>query len=291
MVSATEGVARGMRGTEATVSAQENFAPTSDERQALSRQAGDTFAAVAADGIVQWWSDGLRPSGVPLASALVPEDARLVPAVLADSLTGPHWLRLMDAQGHGRWMAVLAIPRDDGWLVEFRDVRTLGPAVPQEGGGIADREQVLNEIAWLLSATPRTGKETAVVTCSLEDLPALHAEHGRRVSDEVVTVLLGRISDTLRSGDLVARIDAGQLVVILRGVHDLKGALRVVERIQAEVNEPVLLPIGDIEQSMSAGVTLIQRGESVDSVLDRAEGALELAVQAGANRIITSPPL
>jgi diguanylate cyclase len=111
------------------------------------------------------------------------------------------------------------------------------------------------------------------------------------VSDEVVTVLLGRISDTLRSGDLVARIDAGQLVVILRGVHDLKGALRVVERIQAEVNEPVLLPIGDIEQSMSAGVTLIHRGESVDSVLDRAEGALELAVQAGANRIITSPPL
>ena len=65
----------------------------------------------------------------------------------------------------------------------------------------------------------------------------------------------------------------------------------MVERIQAEVNEPVLLPIGDIEQSMSAGVTLIQRGESVDSVLDRAEGALELAVQAGANRIITSPPL
>lgn len=273
-----------------TVSAQDH-GPTMEEREALSRQAGDTFAAVDASGHVLCWSDDLRPTGIPLAAALVPDDARLLPAVLSDAVTGPHWLRLIDVQGHGRWMAVFAIPRDNGWLVEFRDVRTLGPAVPQEGGGIADRDQVLNEIAWLLSATPRTGKETAVVSCSLEGLSDLQAEHGRQVSDEVMQVLLGRVSDALRSGDLVARIDQAQLVVILRGVHDLKGAVRVAERMQKAVNEPVSMPFGDVEQGMSVGLTLIQRGESVDSVLDRAEGALELAVQAGTNRIITSPPL
>ena len=271
--------------------AREDFAPTGEERRRLARQAGDTFAVVSANGHVEWWSDALRPVGIPLAAAMVSEDARLLPAVLSDDVTGPHWLRLVDAQGHGRWMSVFSIPRDSGWLVEFRDVRTLGPAVSQEGGGIADRDQVLNEIAWLLSATPRTGKETAVVSCSLDDIPTLQDEHGRLVSDEVVEVILGRISDALRSGDLVARIDQTQLVVILRGVHDLKGALRVVERMQKAVNEPVALPFGEVEQAMSVGITLIQRGESVDSVLDRSEGALEMALQGGTNRIITSPPL
>lgn len=271
----------------------QEYAPTIDERQALARQAGDTFAAVDGSGRVQWWSDGLRPIGIPLASALAADDARLLPAVLSDVVNGPHWLRLVDAGGHGRWMSVFAIPRDSGWLVEFRDVRTLGPAagVPQDGGGIADRDQVLNEVAWLLSATPRTGKETAIVACSLEGLAALQAAHGRQVSDEVVQVILGRISDALRSGDLVARIDHAQLVVILRGVHDLKGAVRVAERMQQAVNEPIPMPFGDVEQELAVGLTLITRGESVDSVLDRSEGALELAVQAGANRIITSPPL
>lgn len=277
--------------TEVDVSAHEEFAPSIDERRALARQAGDTFAAVDAKGHVQWWSDGLRPVEIPLASALVPEDSRLLPAVLGDAVSGPHWLRLMDAQGHGRWMSVFAIPRDTGWLVEFRDVRILGPSIPQEGGGIADRDQVLNEIGWLLSATPRTGKETAVVSCSLDDIPTMLEQYGRLVSDEVVSVLLGRVSDALRSGDLVARIDSAQLVIILRGVQDLKSALRVVERIQKGVNEPVTLPFGDVEQSMSVGVTLIQRGESVDSVLDRSEGALEMAVQVGPNRIVTSPPM
>lgn len=270
---------------------QDGFAPTIEELVALGRQAGDTFAAVDARGRVQWWSDGLRPAGIPLAKALVADDARLLPAVLTDVVTGPHWLRLVDAQGHGRWMSVFAIPRDSGWLVEFRDVRTLGPAAPQEGGGIADRDQVLNEIAWLLSATPRTGKETAVVSCCLDDFRALRDEHGRAVSDEVAQVILGRISDALRSGDLVARIGMDQLVVILRGVHDLKGALRVIERVQQAVNEPIDMPFGDVEQGMCVGLTLIQRGESVDSVLDRAEGALEMALQSGDNRIVTSPPM
>lgn len=269
----------------------DNFAPTSEERGRLARQAGDTFAVISANGHVEWWSDGLRPVGIPLAAALVSEDARLLPAVLSDDVTGPHWLRLIDAQGHGRWMSVFSVPRESGWLVEFRDVRTLGPGVPQEGGGIADRDQVLNEIAWLLSATPRTGKETAVVSCSLDDIPALRDEHGRMVSDEVVNVLVGRISDSLRSGDLVARIDQAQLIVILRGVQDLKGALRVVERLHKAVTEPVAMRFGDVEQGMSAGLTLIQRGESVDSVLDRSEGALEMAVQAGPNHIVTSPPM
>ncbi len=278
-------------GTHDDSATADDFAPTAEERQHLCRQAGDTFAVVSANGHVDWWSDGLRPVGIPLAAALVSDDARLIPAVLSDDVTGPHWLRLIDAQGHGRWMSVFSVPRESGWLVEFRDVRTLGPAVPQEGGGIADREQVLNEIGWLLSATPRTGKETAVVSCSLDDIPALHEQHGRMVSDEVVQVLLGRISDALRSGDLVARIDQAQLVVILRGVHDLKGALRVVERMQKSVNEAITLAFGDVEQGMSVGLTLIQRGESVDSVLDRSEGALEMAVQAGPNRIITSPPM
>jgi len=278
---------------EDTVDAYEEFAPTSAQRQALAHQAGDIYAAVDADGRTLWWSDERLTVGTPLAAALACDDARLLSTVLTNAATGPHWLRLTDPAGYGRRMAVFAVPRDNGWLVEFRDVRALGPTAgsPEQGGGIADREQVLNEVAWLLSATPRTGKETAIVSCSLDGLPGIRQEYGPAVSDEVVQVIIGRISDSLRSGDLVARIDETQLIVILRGVHDLKGGVRVVERMQKTVNEPIPLSFGDLEQDMCAGVTLISRGESVDSVLDRSEGALELARQAGLNRIVTSPPL
>lgn len=269
------------------------FQAAPDEWAAIRARAGDVHADVSSDGIVRWWSDGVRPAGGLLADSLANDDGRLLGAVLTDVVTGPHWLRLLDANGHGRWMAVVAVPRPEGWLVEFRDVRALGPAagVPDQRGGVADRDQVLNEVTWLLSATPRTGKETAIVTCELTDLSSIDRSYGRLASEEVVEVVIGRISDTLRSGDLVARIAPERLIVILRGVHDLKGAVAVVTRLQEIIAEPIPLDAGEVAQVMSAGVTLISRGESVDSVLERSEGALDLAVHAGPSRVVTSPPM
>ncbi|HAN72763.1 MAG TPA: hypothetical protein DCQ36_14390 [Actinobacteria bacterium] len=269
------------------------FEATAEEWAAIRTRAGDVHADVASDGTVRWWSDGTHVAGGRLADALANDDGRLLGAVLKDVVTGPHWLRLLDANGHGRWMAVLSVPRPDGWLVEFRDVRALGPAagVPDHRGGVADRDQVLNEVTWLLSATPRTGKETAIVTCELTDLGAIDRAHGRLASEEVMEVVIGRISDTLRAGDLVARIAPERLIVILRRVHDLKGAVAVVKRLQEIIAEPIPLEAAEVEQVMSVGVTLISRGESVDSVLERSEGALDLAVHAGPSRVMTSPPL
>jgi GGDEF domain-containing protein len=264
-----------------------------DEWAALSSCAGDIQAHVAADGRVTWWSDDVHPVGLPLTGALVPDDARLLGAVLAEDATGPHWLRLRDAQGHGRWMAVFAVPRADGWIVQFRDVRTLGPSagMPQQNGVLADREQLLHEVAWLLSATPRTGKETAVVTCELTDLASVVKEQGRLAGEEVMEVAVGRIADSLRSGDLVARLDANRLLMVLRGVHDLAGAVEVLKRLQEVLAEPIVLAESEAQQSMAAGVTLISAGESAESVLNRSAGALDLALHAGGDRVITSPPL
>lgn len=275
------------------MSTHEGLEPTPAEREQLGRVAGDIHAVVSADTTVLWWSDDVHPVGIALRDALAGDDGRLLPAVLAEIPTGPHWLRLLDAAGHGRWMAVLAVPRDHGWLLEFRDVRTLGPAagIPQQHGAIADREQMINEVAWLLSSTPRTGKETAVVTCELTDLAAVTRAHGRLASEEVIEVVSGRISDSLRSGDLVARTDVNRLLVLLRGVHDLKNAVEVVGRLQEAVTEPIVLDDGEVEQTLTAGATLISRGESVDSVLERSAGALELALSAGPGRVVTSPPL
>jgi diguanylate cyclase (GGDEF)-like protein len=155
----------------------------------------------------------------------------------------------------------------------------------------ADREQVLNEVAWLLSATPRTGKEIAVASCDLDDLDFVNEEYGREVGDEVIRIVTGRISDALRSGDLVARLEDDQLLVVLRGVHHLRGAIRVANKIRVAVEDPISLPVGEIVQTISVGVTLISRGESVDSVLERAEGAMAMAKDAGCNTVMSSPPI
>jgi len=259
----------------------------------LSQQAGDVLAVVAADGRVTWWSDDIHPVGLPLSGALVPDDARLLGALLSDHATGPQWLRLRDAQGQGCWVAALATPCAEGWVVQFRDMRGLSPVfvMPHQNGVLTDREQLLHEVAWLLTATPRSGTETAVVTCELTQLPEVTRTHGRLASEEVVEVVMGRISDSLRSGDRVARLDAARVLMVLRGVRDLRDSVEVLARVQDVMSEPIALPDGDVLEPLAAGITLVSWGESADSVLSRSAEALELALQAGPGRVITSPPM
>ncbi len=243
-----------------------------------------------------WSSDGSVRPGVALADAFADEDADAVTALLATLPAGPAWARLRSADDGPRWVGVLSAPHPEGgWLLQLRESRQLDPTTPggvaTAGAGAADREHVLNEVAWLLSATPRTGREIAVASCDLDDFEFVNEDHGREAGDEILRIVTGRISDALRSGDLVARLEDDQLLVVLRGVHHLRGAIRVANKIRAAVEDPIVMPFGEIVQTVSIGVTLISRGESVDSVLERAEGAMAMAKEAGRNTVMSSPPI
>ena len=271
-----------------------------DALATLSEAAGDINAVVSPDGICLWSTGGALRAGVAIADAFVADDAVAVGALLAAQPAGPAWVRLRAADDGTRWVCALSAPdASGGWTLQLRDAHQLDPtargAEPAKGRdavtGLPDREQVLNEVAWLLSATPRTGKEIAVASCDLDDFAFINEEYGRDAGDEVLRIVTGRISDSLRSGDLVARLEDDQLLVVLRGVHHLRGAIRVANKLRAAVEDPIAMPFGDLVQTVSVGVTLISRGESVDSVLERAEGAMSMAKDAGRNTVMSSPPI
>jgi diguanylate cyclase (GGDEF)-like protein len=261
----------------------------------LSAQAGDVHLLVTTDLMCLWSSDGSVRPGVMLADAFAAEDADAVTALLATLPAGPVWARLRSAEDGPRWVGVVSAPHPEGgWVLQLRESRQLDPTTPggsAAGSGTHDREHVLNEVAWLLSATPRTGREIAVASCDLDDFEFVNEDYGREAGDEILRIVTGRISDALRSGDLVARLEDDQLLVVLRGVHHLRGAIRVANKIRAAVEDPIVMPFGEVVQTVSIGVTLISRGESVDSVLERAEGAMAMAKEAGRNTVMSSPPI
>jgi diguanylate cyclase (GGDEF)-like protein len=268
----------------------------------LSVRADDLIVMVDGTGTCVWSSaDGAGLVGRVLQDAFHPDDAVLVSSLLSQEAAGPAWLRLHTDPQEVRWLSAIGVPRTDsqGWVLQLRapshrDPLTLGSADVSgldETTGMVGRERALNEVAWLLSATPRTGKEIAVACCGLDGFAVVNEQLGREVGDEVLRVLSGRISDALRSGDLVARLDGDRLLIVLRGVHHLRGAIRVANKVRAVVEDPIPLPGGDLVQTVSIGVTLISRGESVDSVLNRAEGAMSMAKESGRNLVMSSPPI
>jgi diguanylate cyclase (GGDEF)-like protein len=269
---------------------------SASEWRALSDRELDLVVTVDSDGIC---TSCVRTEwvGQPLSDVLSSNDPRALDAILTDGRSAPVWVHVREGATE-QWMHAESVPRESGgWVVQFRELRQMD--LPHLDGhhevdtvtGLSSHERALDEIAFLLSATPRTGKEIAVACCGLDQFTELNARIGSIGADEVLKIVAGRIGDALRSGDLVARYEGDQFLVLLRGVHHLRGAIRVANKIRAVVEDPITLADGEIEQTMSVGVTLISRGESVYSVLERAKGALALAKASGRNTVMSSPPI
>jgi diguanylate cyclase (GGDEF)-like protein len=272
--------------------------PTGEELTALSARARDVHVVVDEARMCRWSSADVPRTGAPVTDAFRAEDGVAVTGLFADDAQGPAVVRLSEEADGGRWVAAVSVPRRaGGWLLQLRDAHQLDPstsvttAAQDAEAGPVGRERALAEVGWLLSATPRTGREIAVASCGLDEFALLNDRLGPDAGDEVLRIVRRRISGALRSGDVVARLDGDQFLVVLRGVHHLRGAIRVANKIRAAVEDPIELSGAEIVQTVSVGVTLISRGESVDSVLERAEGAMAMAKDAGRNTVMSSPPI
>ncbi len=268
----------------------------SGDAVALARQAGDVIVAVGPDRTVTWVSTPDVPVGAAADTLVDSRDRDLLEGLLTEAPAGPVLLRMAGAGS--RAVSAVAVPRDDGWLIQLRRPRpAVGRATDNAWRGhgersIASGEEALDELAWLLSATPRTGKEIAVVAFDLDDFAAVGARHGETVSEEVLGVVSDRVVDAVRSGDLVARLTDDQFLVVLRGVHHLRGSIRVANKIRAAVEDPITVSAGaGVVQTASVGVTLVSLGESVDAVLERVGAAVAMAKAVGGNVVRSDPPI
>jgi len=103
-----------------------------------------------------------------------------------------------------------------------------------------------------------------------------------------------RLSDSLRAGDLLARVGGEEFLVVLPDA-DLATARTIAERLCAVVQErPIALPgAGSLTVTVSIGLAISNRGEAPQieaavEVVDRADRALLVAKAGGRNQVTIS---
>jgi diguanylate cyclase (GGDEF)-like protein len=111
---------------------------------------------------------------------------------------------------------------------------------------------------------------------------------GHAAGDEVLRVMADRIRRCLRStDDLGARVGGDELLVVLHGVQDLQNAVTVAEKLRASAAEPIPIPGGTVNTTVSIGVTLARPGEKTEALVARADDAMYRAKQTGRNQVIS----
>ena len=159
------------------------------------------------------------------------------------------------------------------------------PALPDALNGLGLRAQVVSVLDAILKDEPISGKTTACLVVQFDDIDQILDRHGRAAQTEVHTRSAERICATLRTGDLVARLEGGGFAIALAPVRrlDLETVVQMAARLQSAINVPISLNAQRLYVSASVGFCLAQRAPEPrgKALLDAAQIAADEAARHG----------
>jgi two-component system, cell cycle response regulator len=148
-------------------------------------------------------------------------------------------------------------------------------AFTDELTGVPNRRHILKLAASALTDPRRHSQPVSFVLLDLDHFKKINDTHGHAGGDAVLRHFCEHTQSHLRSGQAMGRLGGEEFLLLLPGT-ELADACTALDRVR-----DTLEPHGGIAYTFSAGVAQARQGDSVDTVLERADRALYLSKQRG----------
>jgi polar amino acid transport system substrate-binding protein len=129
----------------------------------------------------------------------------------------------------------------------------------------------------------RTGDVFSLAMVDVDYFKSVNDNYGHQVGDEVISNIAKLIKDSIRKVDTVGRWGGEEFLIISPYTQNY-GMNISVEKIRRNIQEHHFDKVG--ERTVSIGVANYQKGDTVDSLLKRADDALYQAKRSGRNRVV-----
>jgi diguanylate cyclase (GGDEF)-like protein len=154
--------------------------------------------------------------------------------------------------------------------------------------GILNRGTVLDLLRRELDRAARSQSPTGVMMLDLDHFKQVNDTYGHLTGDVVLKEAAQRMSQAVRSYDLVARYGGEEFLIVLPGCNEDK-IQECAERIRSAIaSAPVIYSGSEIPVTVSIGVALAAGGNTSEDVLTAADVALYQAKNSGRNRTVLS---
>ena len=125
----------------------------------------------------------------------------------------------------------------------------------------------------------------AVLYLDLDRFKVINDSLGHSFGDQLLIAIARRLANCLRPTDTAARLGGDEFTILLEGINDIWDAIRIAERIQAELRLPFALGEQEVFTTASIGIALSATGyERPEDLLRDADIAMYRAKDLGKAR-------
>ncbi len=125
----------------------------------------------------------------------------------------------------------------------------------------------------------------AVLFLDLDRFKVINDSLGHVFGDQLLIAIAARLTTCLRPTDTAARLGGDEFTILLEGIRDLSDAIKVADRIQAELKLPINLGEQEVFTTASIGIALSARSyDKPEELLRDADIAMYRAKALGKSR-------
>jgi diguanylate cyclase len=147
--------------------------------------------------------------------------------------------------------------------------------------GLVNRRRMLEALREQQKLHARGGHRFCVVMIDLDLFKRINDAYGHGIGDEALRVFAREAHTAMRVTDVLARWGGEEFLFLLTNTPPAEAENALSRLRKALVAARVSAATGDLHVTFSAGVVEYQLGESIESVIDRADRALYAAKEQG----------
>lgn len=231
----------------------------------------------------------IPPGPGPVVSTLGAGDA-LAGGVLGRMLSGMDFLSAVRNSCSSEVVRVLS--RRSGHIGETDKIdcliRTMIDTSSNDSlTGVLSRGSLMKKAERILTTASKTGEEVTFLYCDAVKFKEINDTLGHREGDAALVRMAGILKSCVRGdGDCVGRLGGDEFLLILSGCGE-KDAAAVGRRITKMAEKVRLGPRGEKALEISIGRAAWNRTESLDDVVERADGAMYKDKKEGRSRLVS----
>lgn len=151
--------------------------------------------------------------------------------------------------------------------------------------GLPNRALLSDRLRQAMIQCNHQQQSMVIAYLDLDGFKAINDSHGHEIGDQLLIALAGRMKESLRKSDTLARIGGDEFVAVLSNLENVNDYKLLLQYLLAAAANPIRVGQLVLQVSASMGVTIYPEDKvDVDQLLRHADQAMYVAKQAGKNR-------